>query len=309
MEELRQAMAEFMQQLARQLENMPMGEFQQGNQMLRPEDLDRMMSQLENMMRQGSRDSAQEMLSQLRDLLDQLQSGPLCPYAARRSGPADDADAGPVRRPDRTQQRLMDETYGEQRGQRGSAGPTRPAGPARPARPGRAGRRRRTGPGRARPSAGPAPRSARPAAAGSPQFRHAGTEPARRGRRGNGERRACARGGDYDTATREQGRALEQLRQGAQSMAEQMLQQHAVTLRPGPRTRRPARPAGTPAAFGGPRPRHVGEGARRGRHAARREILEELRRRLSDPSGRPWSSTTSSGCCGGSDCRRRVVRT
>ena len=40
-----------------------------------------MMRDIENMARQGSRDMAQQMLSQLRDLLEQLQSGTHGPRA------------------------------------------------------------------------------------------------------------------------------------------------------------------------------------------------------------------------------------
>ncbi|MEQ1613383.1 MAG: DUF4175 family protein, partial [Hyphomicrobiaceae bacterium] len=63
MQELRQALAEFMQQLQKQAENQPPMDMQgqSPNQILRQEDLNRMLNNLENMARQGNRDQAQDM--------------------------------------------------------------------------------------------------------------------------------------------------------------------------------------------------------------------------------------------------------
>ncbi|MEO0730367.1 MAG: TIGR02302 family protein, partial [Pseudomonadota bacterium] len=71
MQELRQALAEFMRQLAEQGQRSPQQQQQgqnQQQQFLSQRDLEQMMRNLENMARQGSKDQAQEMLSQLRDL-------------------------------------------------------------------------------------------------------------------------------------------------------------------------------------------------------------------------------------------------
>jgi uncharacterized protein (TIGR02302 family) len=125
MQELRQALAEFMEQLAKQAEGQPPMEMPPGlaeNQMIRPQDLERMMRDIENMARQGSRDMAQQMLSQLRDLLEQLQSGRM----ARMQGQQGQQmmqmmnELGDIIG---KEQQLLDETFGEQRqDQEGQAG-------------------------------------------------------------------------------------------------------------------------------------------------------------------------------------------
>ena len=77
MRQLRQALAQFLNELARQAQKQPPVNQRNvdPNQMMSSQDLQRMLDNLEQMMRQGSKQSAQEMLSQLRDLLDRLQSG------------------------------------------------------------------------------------------------------------------------------------------------------------------------------------------------------------------------------------------
>src|SRR5690606_28138937 len=70
-EELRQALNEYVQQLQKEAQNNPLqpqGSDQQ-HQMLSRQDLERMMQQIEDMARAGSREQAQQMLSELRDIL------------------------------------------------------------------------------------------------------------------------------------------------------------------------------------------------------------------------------------------------
>ena len=114
--------------------------------------------------------------------------------------------------------------------------------------------------------------------------------------------------GNADGAVDSQGRALEALRRGAQSMAQSMQQQQGNG--PGPR---PARPQGQQRAqqdtdpLGRPLrgrddsttaeylPQHRRSKCFR-RAARAEEILEELRRRFAEASARSSSSTISSGC-------------
>ena len=94
----------------------------------------------------------------------------------------------------------------------------------------------------------------------------------------NAER--ALREGDLDTATREQSRALEQLRQGAQSMAEQMLRQ--MPSRFGRAQNAPLDPLGRPQRTEGP---DLGTSVKVPDEVdvqRAREILEELRRRLGE---------------------------
>ncbi|RIX99999.1 TIGR02302 family protein [Aureimonas flava] len=76
MQELRQAMQEYMQAMAEAMRNMPpqslsqMGESQE----IRPQDLDRMLDRIEDLARSGSKDAAQQLLSELREMMDSLQA-------------------------------------------------------------------------------------------------------------------------------------------------------------------------------------------------------------------------------------------
>ncbi|MCA0057177.1 TIGR02302 family protein [Mesorhizobium sp. B261B1A] len=76
MKELREAMNQFLQEFAeraRQNPNAP--QMQQNGQELRQSDIDRMMDQIENLAKSGDRDKAQQLLSQLQDMMNNLQAG------------------------------------------------------------------------------------------------------------------------------------------------------------------------------------------------------------------------------------------
>ncbi|MCT7667623.1 TIGR02302 family protein [Shinella kummerowiae] len=77
MKELREAMQAYMQELARQAaKNGQMQQnAQQQGQILRQQDLQRMMDQIENLARSGARDQAQQMLSELQRMMNNLQAG------------------------------------------------------------------------------------------------------------------------------------------------------------------------------------------------------------------------------------------
>src|SRR6185503_14985378 len=84
------------------------------NQFLNQQDLEQMLRNLENMARSGNRDMAQQMLSQLRDLLDRLQSGRMADQGQnQRFGQMMDEFGNIIGR----QQQLLDDTFGQQRGQ------------------------------------------------------------------------------------------------------------------------------------------------------------------------------------------------
>jgi hypothetical protein len=90
--------------------------------------------------------------------------------------------------------------------------------------------------------------------------------------------------GDLDTATKEQGKALEQMRQGAQSMAQQMLQRQPNRYGQGPGGDAPRDPLGRPQRTEGPDNGTSVTVPNAIEMQSAREILEELRRRLGDPS-------------------------
>ncbi|WP_062204153.1 TIGR02302 family protein [Aureimonas sp. AU12] len=75
-QELREAMQEFMQAMAEAMRNMPpqsqaeMGDMQE----IRPQDLERMLDKIEDLARSGSKDAAQQLLSELKDMMSSLQA-------------------------------------------------------------------------------------------------------------------------------------------------------------------------------------------------------------------------------------------
>ena len=77
MKELRQAMNDFMRELAQQSQNqnnqqaMP---FDENTQVLRQQDLERMMQQIEDLAKSGSRDAARQLLQELQRMMNNLQT-------------------------------------------------------------------------------------------------------------------------------------------------------------------------------------------------------------------------------------------
>ncbi|HXF53658.1 MAG TPA: TIGR02302 family protein [Hyphomicrobiaceae bacterium] len=269
MQELRQALAEFMQQLAEQAQELPEG-LSQDMQVLRPEDLDRLLNDLENMARQGSREMAQDMLNQLRNLLEQLQSGR---FARGQPGQGQQMmqmlnEFGELIG---RQQRLMDDTYGAQR-QEGEQGQGEQGqGQGRRHSPGELGERQ----GQLRDQLGRLQR-------GLQQFGQPPSENLRDAGEAMDNARRALEQGDLETATREQGRALDQLRQGAQQMAEQMLRQMPSRYGQGPAADAPRDPLGRPQRSQGPDLGTTVKVPDEIDMQRAREILEELRRRLGD---------------------------
>ncbi|MCE7027867.1 TIGR02302 family protein [Jiella avicenniae] len=78
MQELREAMQEYMQALAEQMKNMPpmsQEEMQSQNfQEIRPQDLQKMLDRIEDLAKSGSKDAAQQLLSELQQMMDNLQA-------------------------------------------------------------------------------------------------------------------------------------------------------------------------------------------------------------------------------------------
>ncbi|WP_064713690.1 TIGR02302 family protein [Rhizobium bangladeshense] len=76
MDELRKAMQDYLTELAQRMQNAPMMQQNQNAQnILRQQDLERMMDQIENLARSGNRDAAQQMLSELQRMMNNLQAG------------------------------------------------------------------------------------------------------------------------------------------------------------------------------------------------------------------------------------------
>jgi uncharacterized protein (TIGR02302 family) len=75
MDELRKAMQDYMKELAQRMQNAPMQPNQNAQNVIRQQDLERMMDQIENLARSGNRDAAQQMLSELQRMMNNMQAG------------------------------------------------------------------------------------------------------------------------------------------------------------------------------------------------------------------------------------------
>ena len=118
---LRDAMQKYLQALAEQAQKNPrsMAQIPPNAQMLRSQDLQKMLDQIENLARTGNRDAARQLLSQLQNMLENLQAGrPMNgdPQGQQMMQALNDL-ADMIRR----QQQLMDQTFqaNRDRGQNG----------------------------------------------------------------------------------------------------------------------------------------------------------------------------------------------
>ena len=111
MQELRQAMQEYMQALAQQAAKDPrMAGKMNPNNILRQQDLERMMNQIENLARSGARDQARQLLSELQRMMNNLQAG----RGQQQMGQQNDAMSQQIEKLGKLlqdQQKLMDETF------------------------------------------------------------------------------------------------------------------------------------------------------------------------------------------------------
>ena len=320
MQELRQALNNYMEQLQKQAGDMPdMPEgFDPNSQLLSQQDLDRMMRNIEEMAKNGARDQAQQMLSELRDVLERLQTGRMSEQQARQSQQMMKMmdELGNVVG---EQQKLMDETFGElrrqdqpgeqgrqgkqgrqqgqqgqrpgqqqgQRGQRGQQGQQgqgqqgkqgegqQQPGQGQQGGPGQLGQRQ----GQLRDRLGNLQRDMRDLGVGGEgdQFDEANEAMQ------NAER--ALQEGRLGEATEEQGRALEEMRQGAQQMAQEMMKN--MPQRYGQSGDTPRDPLGRPQRSQGP---DLGTSVKVPDEIdiqRAREILEELRRRIGEPTRPP----------------------
>ncbi|NBB48252.1 TIGR02302 family protein [Rhizobium sp. CRIBSB] len=110
MAELRSAMQEFLRALAERMPNQQGQPQQNAENMLRQQDLDNMLDQLENLARSGNRDQAQQLLSELQRMMNNLQAGrPQQGQQQENSEARRQIDKlGEIMQ---QQQRLMDETF------------------------------------------------------------------------------------------------------------------------------------------------------------------------------------------------------
>jgi uncharacterized protein (TIGR02302 family) len=308
-QDLRRAMENFLASLAEQMRQNPQAAqpMDPNMQMLRPQDLDRMLDRIEELARQGSTEAAQQLLSQLQQMLENLQAArPMQPGEGQQGqGPLDE-----LGRMIQEQQRLMDETYGVDRGQQ--PGQQQPMSPEEMAE---AMRRLQEGQGQlAEQLQRLLDQMGQGQQPGEGQQQGQGDQ-GQDGQQGEGQGQAQGRGqgqgqgqgengtlgqagdamgrardalgqGQAGNAIGPQGDALDALRRGAQQMAEQMMGDGQPG--PGPGGQAPSAmnedPLGRMRRTEGP---DLGNSVRVPDEIdvqRARRILDELRRRLGDPT-------------------------
>lgn len=297
MEMLRDALSKYMQALAKNApkDQQPPDGLDPNNQQLSQQDLERMMEDLENMTRAGSREQAQQMLSQLRDLLERLQSGQMSQKEAQRGQMMMKKldDLGDIAG---QQQQLMDETYreGRRQAQRGPSGVM----PGKQGQQGQRGQGRQSQGGQQDGQSGQGQPGQKGLGQQQRELREeleklrrelaelgADSEELERAREAMQNAERSLEEGDTNQALGDQSEALEQMRQGAQKMAEGMQQGGASRF--GQNGNQPRDPLGRPQRYQGPDAGNSVKVPDEIDMQRAREILEELRRRLAQPTRPP----------------------
>lgn len=288
MDQLREALNEYLEAMARQMqEAMQNGEQMQSqpvdpSQMLQSQDLQKMLDMIENLARSGARDAAQEMLSQLENLMKNLRPG-----MAQQSNPQANSAMQQMMRQlgemMQRQQQLMDETFRMPDGRNGQM---------QQMQPGEGQQGRNSPPGDRQDSLANQQQSLeRMLDQLMQQLGQQGMEMPGGLESSKGAMRdatGALREGDKPNALSKQGEAMEGLREGAQSMARQMQQQGTGTAgnfgRDGEARGNRDDPLGRPRArsgedFGPARNMVPSEAA----VERARKILETLRSRANNP--------------------------
>lgn len=245
MDRLEQAMADFLdaleQQAAQQAQQNgeqtpPPGEAPDTDaQMMTREDLEAMIRQMRDLAQTGSRDAARQMLSQLQQMMENLQNGqPQSPGDAQANQQAQALGelTQKLRELQQRQQQLMDETFQQQQQMLDGGDGTSQLPLPGLAPPNRQGRRPSDGPQGRNPS----PQSAQGAGTQEDlrgelgeimqQLGELGADiprPLGRAERAMRDATQALRGGAPDQAVASQGEVLEQLQQSLQSLQEQMV--------------------------------------------------------------------------------------
>ena len=121
MKELREAMNQFLQEFAQRAQQNPNApQMQQNGRELRQSDINRMMDEIENLAKSGDRDRAQQLLSELQDMMNNLQAGRQQQGGEQDSEMRQQMDKlGEIMR---RQQEMMNDTFRLDQMQRGQPG-------------------------------------------------------------------------------------------------------------------------------------------------------------------------------------------
>jgi len=232
MNELQQAMNEYLRQMQEAMQQamakgMPMGRLNPDSLMLSQQDLNEMLNQARRMAQNGSRDSAQQMLDQLQNMLENLQMGMPMPGPGNGEAQKMLNDLGRIMN---QQQQLLQDTFRAQRGQQ-------PGGD----QPGTGqGEGSGVGPYGNYPGQGAASQDALRQQLGELMRRFSnatGNIPQGMGQAEQYMRGAvdALNGQDLDSAAQAQNDALERLQQGMQQMSQMLREQMTGSRGPGQR--------------------------------------------------------------------------
>ena len=272
-EELREAMQEFLQALAEEARRNPNMANLPPNpdmQMLRSQDLERMLDQIENLAKNGARDAAKQLLSELQNMLENLQAGrPM--QGDQQAGEQMMQSLNELADMIRRQQELMDQTH---RAERGMGENGEPMTPEEMAEALRQLQEQQQGLEQALQEL-------------MEQMEGMGMQPnGKLGQAGEAMGRATGALGEGQPgqAVGNQGDALEALRQGAQSMAQQFANQGpGYNGNPGGQQMPNEDPLGRPQRTIGPDLGTTVKVPDEIDIQRAREILEAIRKRLGDP--------------------------
>jgi uncharacterized protein (TIGR02302 family) len=333
-EELRAALSRYLQALAQQANekgNTSAQQPQSGEELVSHQDLDKMLKSIEELAQAGSKDLAERMLSELKDILDRIQTGNFAENAQQQRAGKMMKDLGEVIN---EQQKLLDDTFNARRQQEGDEAGSQAFEVSPPGQP------MEFGPGMdlsqffdlpGEPEQGGIKGQGQSQQQGSPQKPQLerGGQPQegqqqghRQGQHGQlaerqeqlrqrlqslidrlqmegaespeqmqgaseamGEATEAIGEDQLDRATQAQSLALDRLRKGAQSMAEQMMMSESGEMQPGQGPGANGRdPLGRPDRSNRP---DLGLSVKVPDQIdiqRAREVLDEVRRRLGDPS-------------------------
>lgn len=112
MQELREAMQDYMEALARQAAKNPrMAANPDQNNMLRQQDLEKMMNQIENLAKSGAKDQARQLLSEMQRMMNNLQAGRMQQQQGGQENSQMREQMDKLGQLMQQQQQLMDETF------------------------------------------------------------------------------------------------------------------------------------------------------------------------------------------------------
>jgi uncharacterized protein (TIGR02302 family) len=328
-DELRSALSRYLQALASQQQdkgNMSPQAQQDGDQLVSQQDLDKMLSNIEKLAQSGSKEMAERMLSELKDVLDRLQTGNFAENAQQQRASRMMKDLSELVS---NQQKLLDDTFAAKReqnaknedspqfevsppGQPMEFGPGISMAPLFEEMPGHAQQGSMKGAGESGGQGAPpnqgqlelgqqlqAQPSGQHAKLGERQqdlrdklqslidrFRIEGGDAPdefKGAQEAMSDAKEAIGESDLERATQQQSLALDRLRKGAQSMAEQMMEDGGAQAGQGPGNNG-RDPLGRPDRSNRP---DLGLSVQVPEEIdiqRAREVLDELRRRLGDPS-------------------------